>query len=57
MLALEASLAEAEDTKLIDEITALKEATAPAYNPEESELQELKRRKTLYLFPKFPRKK
>ena len=26
MLALEASLAEAEDTKLIDEITALKEA-------------------------------
>ena len=42
MLALEASLAEAEDTKLIDEITALKEATAPAYNPEESELQELR---------------
>ena len=38
-LALEASLAEAENTKLIDEITALKEATAPAYNPEESELQ------------------
>ena len=41
-LALEASLAEAENTKLIDEITALKEATAPAYNPEESELQELR---------------
>ena len=42
MLALEASLAEAEDTKSIDEITALKEATAPAYNPEEYELQELR---------------
>ena len=41
-LALEASLAEAENTKLIDEITALKEATAPACNPEESELQDLR---------------
>ncbi|CAL6306266.1 unnamed protein product [Bathycoccus prasinos] len=42
MLALDASLAEAENTKLIAENTALKEATAPAYNPEESELQELR---------------
>ena len=40
-LALEASLAEAENTKLIDEITALKEA--PAYDPEkEAQLRELR---------------
>jgi hypothetical protein len=45
-LALEASLAEAENTKLIDEITALTEATAlkeaPNFVPEEPELQMLR---------------
>ncbi|CAL6282763.1 unnamed protein product [Bathycoccus prasinos] len=42
MLALDASVAIEENKKLIAENTALKEATAPAYNPEESELQELR---------------